>query len=64
MPERRSRYFDRVEGGKFAVKDEIKRCIEFKRHNLLKDSFETGFDLILCRNVVILLTLRKDLPIF
>lgn len=55
-PERRSRYFDRVEGGKFAVKDEIKRCIEFKRHNLLKDSFETGFDLILCRNVVIYFT--------
>lgn len=55
-PERRNRYFDRVEGGKFAVKDEIKRCIEFKRHNLLKDPFETGFDLILCRNVVIYFT--------
>ena len=38
------------------MKDEIKRCIEFKRHNLLKDPFETGFDLILCRNVVIYFT--------
>ena len=55
-PERRARYFDRVEGGKFAVKDEIKRVIEFKRHNLLKDPFESGFDLILCRNVVIYFT--------
>ena len=27
-----------------------------KRHNLLKDPFETGFDLILCRNVVIYFT--------
>ena len=55
-PERRARYFDRVEGGKFAVKDEIKKVIEFKRHNLLKDPFESGFDLILCRNVVIYFT--------
>ena len=55
-PERRARYFDRVDGGKFAVKDEIKRVIEFKRHNLLKDPFESGFDLILCRNVVIYFT--------
>jgi len=35
---------------------EIKACIEFKQHNLLKDRFETGFDLILCRNVVIYFT--------
>ena len=36
--------------------DEIKSMIEFKRHNLLQDKFETGFDLILCRNVVIYFT--------
>lgn len=55
-PQRRTRYFDVVEGDKFAVKQEIKSCIEFKRHNLLKDPFESGFDLILCRNVVIYFT--------
>ena len=54
--ERKKKYFDIVEGNKFAVKQEIKSCIEFKRHNLLKDKFETGFDLILCRNVVIYFT--------
>ena len=54
--ERLAKYFDRVEGGKFAVKPEIKAGIEFKRHNLLKDPFESGFDLILCRNVVIYFT--------
>lgn len=41
---------------KYAVKPEIKQNIEFKRHNLLKDPFEKGFDLILCRNVVIYFT--------
>ena len=55
-PERRKKYFDVVEGGKFAVKQEIKSAIEFKRHNLLKDPFEKDFDLILCRNVVIYFT--------
>ena len=55
-PERKKKYFTTVEGGKFAVKPEIKSVIEFKRHNLLKDPFEKDFDLILCRNVVIYFT--------
>ncbi len=54
--ERIAKYFDKTSDGKFAVKDEIKSCIEFKRHNLLKDPFEKNFDLILCRNVVIYFT--------
>ena len=55
-PPRLAKYFDKVEGDKFAVKQDIKNCIECKRHNLLKDPFEKGFDLILCRNVVIYFT--------
>lgn len=38
------------------VSEDIKNCVEFKRHNLLLDPFEKGFDLILCRNVVIYFT--------
>ena len=55
-PDRKRKYFDVVEGNKYAVKNDIKSVIEFKRHNLLKDKFELGFDLILCRNVVIYFT--------
>ena len=55
-PERLNKYFKTVEGDKYAVSQDIKSCIEFKRHNLLKDPFESGFDLILCRNVVIYFT--------
>lgn len=56
QPQRKAKYFDKLAGGAYAVKDEIKKCIEFQRHNLLKDPFEKGFDLILCRNVVIYFT--------
>ncbi|MBQ9478343.1 MAG: protein-glutamate O-methyltransferase CheR [Selenomonadaceae bacterium] len=55
-PDRRTKYFTKTPDGKFAVKPEIKSAVEFKRHNLLKDPFEKGFDLILCRNVVIYFT--------
>ena len=55
-PKRKERYFDKLPDGRYAIKNEIKQCIEFKRHNLLKDPFEKGFDLILCRNVVIYFT--------
>ena len=52
---RKAKYFTR-QGDKYAVSPDIKQRIEFKRHNLLKDPFEAGFDLILCRNVVIYFT--------
>ena len=54
-PARRRRYFE-ADGDRFAVKQELKKMIEFKRHNLLQDKFESGFDLILCRNVGIYFT--------
>ena len=31
----------------------IKKRVEFRLHNLLNTPFEKGFDLIICRNVVI-----------
>lgn len=53
---RKTKYFTKTPAGTYLVKPEIKSVVEFKRHNLLKDKFETGFDLILCRNVVIYFT--------
>lgn len=54
-PNRKNSYFTKNDD-KWYVNDEIKSRIEFKRHNLLLDKFESGFDLILCRNVVIYFT--------
>jgi chemotaxis protein methyltransferase CheR len=40
----------------YQMAETLKKFIVFKKHNLLKDSFEKNFDLILCRNVVIYFT--------
>lgn len=49
---RLQRWFDR-DGDGYTVRDELKRRITFRQHNLLEDPFDSGFDLIVCRNVVI-----------
>ncbi len=46
-------YLKRQDDSSYLLGPEPKAMLSFKRHNLLRDSFETGFDLILCRNVVI-----------
>ena len=51
----KKKYFTQV-GASYQIADEIKKCVEFKEHNLLKDTYPTDFDLILCRNVVIYFT--------
>jgi chemotaxis protein methyltransferase CheR len=53
--ERSGKYFKQVNGN-FIIGEDIKSRVEFQRHNLLLDKFENGFDLILCRNVVIYFT--------
>ncbi|MFS0781383.1 CheR family methyltransferase [Bacillus sp. 1P06AnD] len=40
----------------YTVNDDVKRCITFKKQNLLRDPFESDFDLIVCRNVLIYFT--------
>lgn len=55
-PDRKVKYFTQMPDGRFAIKPEIKSMIEFKQHNLLKDPFEKGFNLIVNRNVVIYFT--------
>ena len=51
-----TKYFDKLSDTSYAIKDEIKRCVEFKEHNLLRDPYPSGCDLIICRNVLIYFT--------
>lgn len=51
----KKKYFTQI-GSSYQISDEIKKCVTFKRHNLLEDPYPEGYDLILCRNVVIYFT--------
>ncbi len=54
-PEFKNKYFEKV-GPSYKICDEIKNCIKFKQHDLLKDSYPRNVDLIVCRNVLIYFT--------
>jgi chemotaxis protein methyltransferase CheR len=56
VPPRLLKKYFTQSGDFFAVADSIRRRPTFKKHNLLNDSFEEDFDLIVCRNVVIYFT--------
>ncbi|PWU68640.1 CheR family methyltransferase [Gracilibacillus dipsosauri] len=44
------------QGNTYKVKEYIKQCITYKKHNLLADKYPTNMDLIVCRNVLIYFT--------
>ncbi len=50
-----NRYFRAHDDG-YLASEHLRRRITFLHHNLLSDPFEGGFDLIVCRNVVIYFT--------
>ncbi|SKA86112.1 chemotaxis protein methyltransferase CheR [Caloramator quimbayensis] len=49
------KYF-KVENENYIINDNIKQRVKFKKHDLILDSYESNFDLIVCRNVVIYFT--------
>lgn len=51
----REKYFTKI-GNSYKISDEIKKRVEFKEHNLLKDVYPSGCHLVVCRNVVIYFT--------
>ena len=51
-PERLERFFVR-KGDNFLVKNDLRQCIVFARHNLLADPPFTKMDLVACRNTLI-----------
>lgn len=43
-------------GDFYQIKNEVKRQVTFKKHNLLEDDYPPNCDLIICRNVMIYFT--------
>jgi len=56
-PDYISKYFTTSDGGEtYRVNADIKRRVTWKRFNMIDEAFGSGFDIILCRNVVIYFT--------
>lgn len=41
------------EDDSFRVRESVRRLVEFERHDLIRDGAKSGFDLVLCRNLLI-----------
>lgn len=54
-PSFKARYSTQA-GDTIRINESLKREIQFRKHNLLTDSFVTNHDLIICRNVMIYFT--------
>lgn len=52
----KSKYFNKLDEKRFQISDEVKKCVKFSQHNLLKDTYPDRCDLIVCRNVMIYFT--------
>ena len=51
----KKKYFEKI-GASYKISDDIKKRVEFKEHNLLKDPYPKNCHMIVCRNVVIYFT--------
>ena len=51
----KKKYFTQI-GPSYQISNEIKSRVEFKEHNLLKDTYPSDYHLIVCRNVLIYFT--------
>jgi len=49
-------HFKKVDEKNYAISDKIKKCVTFKKHNLLEDKYFSNMSMIVCRNVVIYFT--------
>ncbi len=58
------KYFTKVTDKTYSISNDIKKCVSFKQHNLLKDKFVDGCDLIVCRNVLIYFTEEAKAEIY
>ena len=57
LPEEfKKKFFHKCDSMHYEICDDIKKCVSFKKHNLLEDKYFDDVSLIVCRNVVIYFT--------
>lgn len=59
----KKKYFTQV-GPSYKISDEVKSRVEFREHNLLKDTYPSDCHLIVCRNVLIYFTEQAKDEVF
>lgn len=59
----RKKYFTKI-GSSYQISEDIKKCVEFKEHNLLRDTYPSDYHLIVCRNVLIYFTEEAKEDVF
>lgn len=59
----KKKYFTKI-GPSYQISQEIKNRVEFKQHNLLKDTYPNNYHMIVCRNVLIYFTEEAKDEIF
>lgn len=60
----KNKYFTKLTDASYQISEDIKKCVEFKKGNLLTDKFPTGIHLILCRNVLIYFTEEAKIDVY
>ena len=58
------KHFTQVGADAWKISDQVKRCVEFRQMNLLKDAYPKDQDIIVCRNVLIYFTEEAKDKIF
>lgn len=59
----KEKYFTKI-GPSYQISDKIKSRVEFREHNLLKDTYPKDYHLIVCRNVLIYFTEEAKNAVF
>ena len=60
----RLKYFEPKGDGIFEISGDIRKCVNFREHDLLNSSYPMDFDLIICRNVLIYFTDEAKTAVF
>lgn len=51
-----NRFFVKINDKTYQISQEVKNCVQFKQHDLLREPYPTNCDIIVCRNVMIYFT--------
>lgn len=58
------KYFEKINDKTYAISEKIKKRVDFRQHDLLKDTYPADCHLIICRNVMIYFTEKAKEEIY